>query len=90
MMNLEIAFIDKVFELGDLKNLSKIQLINFILARANEKMLELGYKSLYNIDEKLLEEMEWFGQLTSGVEQQDFFVTRPTSYSKSMGDWSDL
>jgi len=34
--------------------------------------------------------MEWFGHLTSGVEQQDFFSGRVTSYSKSSADWSDL
>jgi hypothetical protein len=34
--------------------------------------------------------MEWFGHLTSGVEMQDFFAGRVTSYAKSTADWSDL
>jgi len=89
-VSLEFAFIDKVFEMGDLENLTKEQLKNFIMARANEKMVELGYKPQYNVDEKLLDEMAWFGQITSGVEHQDFFSLRPTSYSKSTADWNDF
>ena len=89
-VDLEFAFIDKVFEMGNLDNLTKEQLKNFIQARANEKMVELGYKPVYTIDEKLLDEIAWFGQITSGVEQQDFFAQRPSAYSKSTADWSDL
>jgi len=89
-VDLEFTFIDKVFEMGNLDNLTKEQLKNFIQARANEKMVELGYKPVYTIDEKLLDEIAWFGQITSGVEQQDFFAQRPSAYSKSTADWSDL
>jgi ribonucleoside-diphosphate reductase beta chain len=69
---------------------TKEQLENFIRARANEKMVELGYKKIYEVDETLLDEMAWFGQITSGVEHQDFFAQRPSAYSKSTADWSDL
>lgn len=89
-VGLEFAFIDKVFEMGNLENLTKTQLKNFIMARANEKMVELGYKAVYEVDEKLLDEMAWFGQITSGVEHQDFFAMRPSAYSKSTADWSDF
>ena len=90
-VQLEFDFIDKAFEMGDVEGLNKDQLKNFIKARANEKMIELGYKSIYNdIDPNLLKQMEWFGHLTSGKTQQDFFAGRVTNYSKSVGDWSDL
>ena len=89
-VNLEFAFIDKVFEMGDLENITKEQLKNFIKARANEKMIELKYKPLYEVDEILLDEISWFGQITSGVEHQDFFALRSSAYSKSVADWSDL
>jgi len=89
-VELEFAFIDKVFEMGNLENLTKEQLKNFIYARANEKMVELGYKALFSVNDDLLEEIAWFGQITSGTEMQDFFALRPTSYSKSIADWSDL
>ena len=90
-VKLEYDFIDKAFEMGDIDGLNKEQLKAFIKARANEKMLELGYNSIYNdIDPNLLKQMEWFGHLTSGKTHQDFFAGRVTSYAKSVADWSDL
>jgi ribonucleoside-diphosphate reductase beta chain len=90
-VQLEFDFIEKAFEMGEVEGLNRAQLQNFIKARANEKMIELGYKSIYNdIDPNLLKQIEWFGHLTSGKTQQDFFAGRVTNYSKSVGDWSDL
>ena len=90
-VQLEFDFIDKAFEMGDVDGLNINQLKNFIKARANEKMMELGYKAIYNdIDPNLLKQIEWFGHLTSGKTHQDFFAGRVTSYSKSTADWDDL
>ena len=90
-VQLEFDFIDKAFEMGSVEGLNKEQLKNFIKARANEKMIELGYKAIYNdIDPNLLKQIEWFGHLTSGKTQQDFFAGRVTNYSKSTADWDDL
>lgn len=90
-VQLEFDFIDKAFEMGNVEGLNKEQLKNFIKARANEKMIELGYKPIYNdIDPNLLKQMEWFGHLTSGKTHQDFFAGRVTSYAKSTADWDDL
>ena len=90
-VQLEFDFIDKAFEMGNIEGLTKDQLKNFIKARANEKMIELGYKAIYNdIDPNLLKQIEWFGHLTSGKTHQDFFAGRITSYSKSTADWDDL
>jgi ribonucleoside-diphosphate reductase beta chain len=90
-VKLEFDFIDKAFEMGDIEGISKEQLKNFIKARANDKIKELGYNPIYNdIDPALLKQMEWFGHLTSGKTHQDFFANRVTDYSKSTADWSDL
>lgn len=90
-VQLEFNFIDKAFEMGEVEGLKKDQLQNFIKARANEKMIELGYQAVYNdIDPNLLKQMEWFGHLTSGKTHQDFFAGRVTDYAKSTSDWSDL
>jgi ribonucleoside-diphosphate reductase beta chain len=90
-VKLEYDFIDKAFEMGDIEGLNKEQLKAFIKARANEKVIELGYQAIYNdIDPNLLKQMEWFGHLTSGKTHQDFFAGRVTNYSKSTSDWSDL
>ncbi len=79
--------------LGSVKSegLNKDQLKNFIKERANQKLIELGYSTIYNdIDPNLLKQMEWFGHLTSGKTHQDFFAGRVTSYAKSTADWNDL
>jgi ribonucleoside-diphosphate reductase beta chain len=90
-VQLEFDFIDKAFEMGNVEGLNKDQLKAFIKARANEKMIELGYNAIYNdIEPSLLKQMEWFGHLTSGKTQQDFFAGRVTNYSKSTADWEDL
>jgi ribonucleoside-diphosphate reductase beta chain len=90
-VQLEFDFIEKAFEMGEVEGLNKPQLKNFIKARANEKMVELGYNAVYNdIDPNLLKQMEWFGHLTSGKTHQDFFAGRVTDYAKSTSDWSDL
>jgi ribonucleoside-diphosphate reductase beta chain len=90
-VQLEFDFIDKAFEMGEVEGLNVDQLKNFIKARSNEKMIELGYKAIYNdIDPNLLKQMEWFGHLTSGKTHQDFFAGRVTSYAKSTADWDDL
>jgi len=90
-VKLEFDFIDKAFEMGSIEGLNQDQLKNFIKERANQKLIELGYNSIYNdIDPNLLKQMEWFGHLTSGKTHQDFFANRVTDYSKSTADWSDL
>ena len=90
-VKLEFDFIDKAFEMGEVEGLNVDQLKNFIKARANEKMVELGYNVIYNdINPNLLKQMEWFGHLTSGKTHQDFFAGRVTAYAKSIADWDDL
>ena len=90
-VKLEFDFIDRAFEMGEVKGLNIDQLKNLIKERANQKLIELGYNPLYNdIDPNLLKQMEWFGHLTSGKTHQDFFAGRVTDYSKSTADWSDL
>jgi ribonucleoside-diphosphate reductase beta chain len=92
MVQMEEQFIDKMFEQGDLENLKKDDLKNFIRKRANEKLHELGYQSIFNYNVKSAEELDWFYHLTGGLTHTDFFAVRPTDYSKANEgeDWSDL
>ena len=43
MVDLEEKYIDKMFEMGDIENLSSNDLKQFIRKRTNEKLVELGY-----------------------------------------------
>jgi ribonucleoside-diphosphate reductase beta chain len=89
-MKLEFDFIDKAFELGDLENLSKEDLKNFIKHRVNTKMADLGLKPIIpaeEIDKGALKTMKWFDAVIAGKQQTDFFANRVTNYAKGHLDW---
>lgn len=92
MVQMEEQFIDKMFEQGNLENLKAENLKDFIRKRANEKLIELGYQSIFNYNVKSAEELDWFYHLTGGHTHTDFFAVRPTDYSKANEgeDWSNL
>ena len=82
-LKLEIDFIDKVYELGDLEGCSKYDLEHFIKNRVNTKLGDLGYKPIVsNVDATAVERMKWFDHLSAGKQHSDFFSTRVTNYSK--------
>jgi ribonucleoside-diphosphate reductase beta chain len=83
MVELEEKYIDKMFEMGDLENLTKYDLKQFIRKRTNEKLKELGYKENFKYDEKGAKNLDWFYHLTGGHTHTDFFAIRPTDYSKA-------
>ena len=92
IVELESRFIDKMFEQGDLENLSSSDLKEFIKARTNTKLQELGYDAIFKYNKKQAENLEWFYHLTGGLTHTDFFALRPTDYSKANEgeDWGDL
>jgi ribonucleoside-diphosphate reductase beta chain len=89
---MEHDYIDKIFEMGDLVNLKKADLKNFISKRANDKLAELGYEALFIFSEESASQLDWFDHLTGGVTHTDFFVTRSTDYAKAGegDDWDEI
>lgn len=93
MVEMEHKFIDKMFEQGDLENLTAYDLKNFIYRRANEKIHELGYEeTVFEFDKESADQLDWFYNLTGGVTWTDFFAQRSTDYSKGGRDedWEDM
>lgn len=91
MVDMELKFIDKMFEMGDLENLKSENLKDFIKKRANEKLNELGYESIFHYNEDSSSELDWFYHLTGGHTHTDFFAIRPTDYAKAgeNENWSE-
>lgn len=90
-IRLEDAFIDKAFELGPIEGLDPYDLKQFIRFRCNTKLADLGLASNWkNIDKESLARFEWFDYLTTGVEHQDFFAGRVSSYSRGVVDFSNI
>ena len=89
-LKLELDFIDKVFELGDLEGCSKYDLQNFIKNRVNTKLGDLGYGPIItDIDLTAVERMKWFDHLSAGKQHTDFFASRVTNYSKGTMTWDE-
>ena len=87
-LKLELDFIDKVYEMGDLKGCSKYDLVSFIKHRTNTKMGDLGYGAIVNdIDPDAIQRMKWFDSLSAGKQHTDFFASRVTNYSKGAQNW---
>ena len=92
IVELETNFIDKMFEMGDLENLSASDLKEFIKVRTNSKLEELGYQGIFEYNKKKADNLDWFYHLTGGHTHTDFFAIRPTDYSKAGEgeNWDDL
>lgn len=92
IVELETKFIDKMFEQGDLENLSSLDLKEFIKQRTNDKLRELGYEGIFVVNQEKSSNLDWFYHLTGGITHTDFFALRPTDYSKAGedDDWDDV
>ena len=95
MIELEEAYVDKMFEAGDIEGIAAFDLKQFIRKRTNEKLVDLGYLDLSNyfpFDSSAASNLDWFYHLTGGVTHTDFFAIRPTDYSKANEgeDFDDL
>ena len=89
-LKLELDFIDKVYELGDLEGCNKYDLQNFIKNRVNAKLGDLGYKPIIDdIDMNAVNRMKWFDALSAGKQHTDFFANRVTNYSKAHMNWDE-
>ncbi len=87
-LKLELDFIDKVYELGDLEGCLKYNLQNFIKHRVNTKLGDLGYNPIItDIDMTAVNDMKWFDHLSGGKQHTDFFASRVTNYSKGAMEW---
>ena len=87
-LQLELDFINKCYELGDLEGCAKYDLENFIKNRVNTKLGDLGYNPIItDIDMTAVERMKWFDHLSAGKQHTDFFANRVTNYSKGHMEW---
>ena len=92
MVDLEIKYIDKMFEMGDIEGISANDLKHFIKKRTNEKLVELGYADLsghFVFNGAAASNLDWFYHLTGGHTHTDFFAIRSTDYSKA-GEGEDF
>ena len=87
-LQLELDFIEKVYEMGDLEGCSKDDLAHFIKNRVNTKLGDLGYNPIIgDVDMNAVGRMKWFDHLSAGKQHTDFFANRVTNYAKGTMEW---
>lgn len=90
-VEMEDSFIDKAFSLGDVQGLTASDLKQFIRYRCNVKLQDLGLgKNWKNVDKDAVDRMSWFGALTTGASQGDFFAVRISDYAKGSLDFDKM
>lgn len=78
----ESKIIDWIFENGELDFLPKNVINEFIKNRFNKSLESIGVPKIFDIDEEVLSETEWFDDEIIGTKHGDFFVKRSINYSK--------
>lgn len=78
----ETEIIDWMYEGGDLEFLPKNIVIEFIKHRLNNSLESTGYKPLFEVDEKLVAETDWFDEEIIATKHVDFFDKRSINYNK--------
>lgn len=78
----ESGIIDWIFEKGDLDFLPKAQVNEFIKDRFNRSLESIGVNKMFECNESLLLETEWFNDEIIGTKHGDFFDKRSINYSK--------
>jgi len=79
MVDLEDRFLDLVFEQGDITGLTKEEMKQYIRYIADRRLLQLGLKPNYEVKDNPL---NWLDDVL-GVEHQNFFEGRATTYMKA-------
>jgi ribonucleoside-diphosphate reductase beta chain len=80
--NAESDIVDWIFEAGELDFLPKNIVNEFIKNRFNNSLESIGIDKVFDVDEALLAQTEWFDDEIIGTKHGDFFVKRSINYSK--------
>ena len=78
----ESKLIDWIFGKGELDFLPKIVIKEFIKNRFNNSLESIGISKVFDINETLLSNTDWFDDEIIGTKHGDFFVKRSINYSK--------
>lgn len=83
-MSLEVEqeILDWIFELGEIDNISKENLLNFMKYRVDDSLKKIGMQTKYNISEEQYKPMVWFEEEVFANSLDDFFAKRPVDYTK--------
>src|SRR5690606_23698236 len=78
----EVDVVDWIYEAGDLEFLPKETVKEFIKNRMNNSLKNTGFEPLFEVDEALVEQTDWFDDEIIATKHVDFFVKRSINYTK--------
>lgn len=78
----EVEILDWIFEKGEIKNVKKHDLINFMKYRADNNLKAIGLDSCFRVKEEEYRPLRWFEEEILADTLDDFFAKRPTDYTK--------
>lgn len=78
----EAAIVDWIYGEIDLDFLPKQTVKEFLKHRFNQSLKAIDLKPLYDVDEKAIDDTEWFTDEILSTKNVDFFVKRSVAYSK--------
>lgn len=80
-MKAEIKILDWIFEAGELDFLPRKTVEEFIKNRFNQDLTQIGFQTIFDVDESEVRKTLWFEEETLSSTHFDFFASRPTNYS---------
>ena len=78
----ECKVLDWIFEKGELSFLPKNTIQEFIKNRFNDSLNKIGYDSIFEIDEYILDNTKWFDVEITATKEGDFFYKKQIDYNK--------
>jgi ribonucleoside-diphosphate reductase beta chain len=81
-IEIEGEILDWIFEDGEVENLKKSDLLNFMKYRVDESLERIGMNKVYHISDAAYQPMIWFEEEVFANSLDDFFAKRPVEYTK--------
>lgn len=78
----EKEVVNWIFEKGELEFMSKDVVLEFIKQRFNNSLQSIGIRKIFDTEEALLKESEWFYDEVIGTKHGDFFNKKSINYNK--------
>jgi ribonucleoside-diphosphate reductase beta chain len=79
---IEAEILDWIFADGEIENIKKTDLLNFMKFRVDESLERIGMNKVYNISDAEYKPMMWFEEEVFANSLDDFFAKRPVEYTK--------
>jgi ribonucleoside-diphosphate reductase beta chain len=81
-IEIEAEILDWIFSDGEIENINKKDLLNFMKFRVDESLERIGMKKVFHVSDEEYKPMMWFEEEVFANSLDDFFAKRPVEYTK--------